>query len=416
MAFDFGIKAVFGADTGQLKADLVKAQGSLKEFKNTAEGMGLDLRKLALSTIFIGIGHAITQVIDNAQKMRDEFEKMGKPLDASVKRVAEFGDAIDGMKKAVVSASIEAVSFINLAGEGWGSFINRLKGVSLESEKASVGIAKAADKAVASIEAAAAAMPERMRKANEALDKSQAALFDATAKNYDKLMRYEQEYAQAMQLRNSFGEGSVAWTEAAVKANEAGLKVVKQRAEYEKEIAANVEKELKDFYGSIDAKKEVVAAASAQLQVEEAITNEIENQVDAEKDLGREKANTAGIAGVGTTASFGDASDSALQEKLRRNENEIARLRNPANWGAGSGLAQALEAGRIGAENMNIRQELNLRSEVRGAGGNVSNFKGDPLLFDNLTHMFDQNKTETRETNELLKTTNDLLRGKFRNV
>ncbi len=98
-----------------------------------------------------GIIQGFRSVINHAQEIRDNLEKLGKPVDEATRSVAAYGDALDSLKTGVAEFAITSLSFFTRAGEGWGMLINRMRGVSAEQERIAEGAAKGADEQEAAL-------------------------------------------------------------------------------------------------------------------------------------------------------------------------------------------------------------------------------------------------------------------------
>lgn len=113
------------------------------------------------------------------------------------------------------------------------------------------------------------------------------------------------------------------------------------------------------------------------------------------------------IAGIQGSRQFNDATASALEEKMRRDQaaiQSIGPLRN---------IGQDFEVARLQAEIINIRQELQFRSGLQqdvalfGVEGARARFQGDPLAFDRLVQQLVQ---DSRDQKQIAASTNDYLR------
>lgn len=129
-----GIDFILRASTNGFTRGLASAENSLKDLKkglkefNVGGGLGQ----------LLGVGGVIQgfrATINHAQELRDALKEAGKPIDESIQRVARYGDAIDGIKGKIGELAIETISFFNKAGEGWGTLINDIRGVSREQVK-----------------------------------------------------------------------------------------------------------------------------------------------------------------------------------------------------------------------------------------------------------------------------------------
>ncbi len=155
------IIAYFGGDVKGLREATEEGSIIMKGFSRQA---GMAVREIGAgfvgALIFSELIKAGKEAVLEAQKQRDEFEKLNKPIDANTKALAEFGDGM----KSVKNGAIEAVGFIvsgwNLIGDSIGSGINRLRGISAAQEEAGEAAQRAADKQVAAAEKLRAAQTD----------------------------------------------------------------------------------------------------------------------------------------------------------------------------------------------------------------------------------------------------------------
>jgi uncharacterized protein YheU (UPF0270 family) len=214
MGFDFGIKAIFGADTSSLKASLQDAQSQVKGFKKEAEGMGLDLGKLAISAIFTKAAMAIGGLIAKAQELRDEAEKTGRSVDTSVAAMASIADAAK-------SAFSSAVSFIDgfvgslalagrLAGEQWNKYV---RGMS-ESTQTQIELAERAQiDSMARIEKARQTMQERTQAAWAKVTEAQKKSEYEELSQLEKVSAIESDIVKKTQELQNIKAGTIGYYE-----------------------------------------------------------------------------------------------------------------------------------------------------------------------------------------------------------
>lgn len=116
---DGGVKVYFGGDTTQLKSAFTEANQMAQEFHHSLAQAGLGAgRAFGFGFLIKEIKHYITEVIDEAQKTRDEFDKWGKPLDATTRQLAEVGDQMDELKHTITAATGEIVVFADKGFKG----------------------------------------------------------------------------------------------------------------------------------------------------------------------------------------------------------------------------------------------------------------------------------------------------------
>lgn len=116
-----------------------------QSIKKAFHEMGVTLHGAGIGLLFAEMIKLGREAIDNAQKQRDEYEKIGKPLDLNTASLAKFGDGLENVKHAAVSFVGAIVSGWTMMGEQLGSWINRLVGVSEAQENIAAGIQRQAD-------------------------------------------------------------------------------------------------------------------------------------------------------------------------------------------------------------------------------------------------------------------------------
>lgn len=150
--------------------------GVLEGLKKGFKDMGVSLQGAGIGIVFAELVSLGREAINNAQKQRVEYEAMRKPLDANTRSLANFGDALDGLK-GVASKSVGfVVSGFTLLGDTVGSIVNRMRGISEAQENI-------------------AAQSERDAKAQQAkLEKLKQEQFDT-----EKVAAARKELAEAQQ-------------------------------------------------------------------------------------------------------------------------------------------------------------------------------------------------------------------------
>lgn len=171
-----------GADTSEFKGALNQAANSTEDLKHSANELGEALEHLNEKTGrlqhrllegFIGY-EAIMRIkewgiesVKAAQETREQFEKLHHPIDDATRSLAAFGDGLDVVKHGTISAVGSVLSFFTRAGEGWGMLINRIRGVSKETEKSGEETSKAAAEQEKKLAEAIKAHADDAKKAEE---------------------------------------------------------------------------------------------------------------------------------------------------------------------------------------------------------------------------------------------------------
>lgn len=113
------VKVYFGGDTTQLKTSFTEANQMAQEFHHSLAQAGVGAgRAFGFGFLIKEIKNYIAEVIDHAQKTRDEFDKWGKPLNQTVRDLAEVGDAMDELKHTIAEATGEVVVFADKGFKG----------------------------------------------------------------------------------------------------------------------------------------------------------------------------------------------------------------------------------------------------------------------------------------------------------
>jgi phage-related minor tail protein len=139
-----GIDYILRATTEGFTAGMAKANNAIEDTKKSLKGFG---GASLVSTIGVaGVIAGFKAVLSTAQEVRDELEKMGKPVSAATASVARYGDAWDQIKKTLSEATVFSLSIFTRTGEAIGSFINRMRGITAEQEAQREQSARDADK------------------------------------------------------------------------------------------------------------------------------------------------------------------------------------------------------------------------------------------------------------------------------
>jgi hypothetical protein len=140
-----GVEFVLKASTGAFTRGVAAAENQLQGLKGTLRSFGGG--QLAGALGIAGIIKGFSSALEGAQRMREEAEKLGKPIDDATRSVASYADGIDAAKSAIGELAIKGLSYFTIAGENYGKLINRIRGVSAEQEKQAEATAKAAEDA-----------------------------------------------------------------------------------------------------------------------------------------------------------------------------------------------------------------------------------------------------------------------------
>lgn len=149
--FDLNAKVV-SESLAANKGNTEEARSQVKEYtgingviegtKKALKDVGVSIQGAGMGVLFASILNFAKQAINEAQKQRDAFDEMRKPLEMGKRSLADFGDALDGIKKAGTTVVGTIVSGWTMIGDLLGSSINRLRGISEAQEKVGAEVEK----------------------------------------------------------------------------------------------------------------------------------------------------------------------------------------------------------------------------------------------------------------------------------
>jgi hypothetical protein len=205
-----GVDFILRANSATFTKAMAGVNNSVKDLKKSFRdfdvGNGFK-QALGVGGIIQGFRLAIT----NAQNLRDELEKMGRPVDDATRSVAAYGDALDDAWQGSKNLATTTLSFFTRAGEGWGMVINRLRGVTAQQEKLNEASAKGADKQEAQAAEAKKNMKVKGERAEVDFESQQRKnALDAMTTN-ERRNALLAERTQIFQQMDGMVEGSDAW-------------------------------------------------------------------------------------------------------------------------------------------------------------------------------------------------------------
>lgn len=215
---DFSIKAFFGGDTSGLKAALGDANMQVNKFQRMVKQAGVSIgRGLGLGAVIFQVIRFGKEAVDAAQKTRDEFDKIGQPVDKVTRQLAEVGDAFQNINK------VGAKTVGYLIG-GWtqlfdviASGVNRIRGISEAQENAAVKAAQAAASAEKSLaKARLDNSPEKIAAAELQLAKARRDYAYAAADGEGKINILLKENLEIRARVAAFGEQSIKGAQARI--------------------------------------------------------------------------------------------------------------------------------------------------------------------------------------------------------
>lgn len=224
-------------------------------------------------------------------------------------------------------------------------------------------------------------------------------------KNYDEALRAEAERLDAIRKQSEAVRDLAQFEREQRREKMSGEKLIVDLRKEERDITKAIadfekfRKEGGEF--TADGARELIDLKKQQAALQQRIADETERAAKAEMkavEAAQEQQKIlASIAGIRGGRQFNDATDAALMDVLRRNENAIMSMGQLRNIG------QDLEVARLQSEIQNIRQELSFRSDLRrdvsvlGVEGARARFQGDPLQFDRIVQQLVQDNRDTRE-------------------
>jgi hypothetical protein len=133
------------AETETHKEKATGLAGVVESLKKGFKDMGISIQGAGIGVAFAAFISLGKEAIANAQKQRDEYEAMAKPIEVNTAALARFGDAIDAIKKGAVATAGTVIATLARMGQDMGEFYNRLRGITEEQEKNAEQAERAAD-------------------------------------------------------------------------------------------------------------------------------------------------------------------------------------------------------------------------------------------------------------------------------
>lgn len=451
---EFGVGFRFYGKTDELAASLRQAGEEGKQLKRSlSDTFGDSSIWKSLSAV-----GAITMVIrgfmiatENAQKLREESEKLGRTLDVGTASVARLGDAFDEFKKIGANAATSALSTFTLWGEAIGSFLNRQRGITEEQEKY-------AEKSVKAVEdAEKRLMKSREENSPEKIIEAEKRLADArieaAMKNADEVGKVFLLMQRELAIKEEIarvGERTVKGIELQGQLEKTRAEIIAENRKDQEKLAKENEKLVEEEFKAIDetlaareklrklkfdaltaTEQEVILQremydlerefrkvkadglettdveilllekgnelAKVRAEIARETANQGERAVQAEVQKNRVMAFRGG-------ATFNEQSDETLREIIRRNQEQASRLQ-----AEGIGQPQLVaslnlgEASRLRFEAQNAQAILDAREELRrnvrlmGVEGARQTFRGDPIVFESMVQRFVEDTRSTQE-------------------
>lgn len=423
---DFSIKAFFGGDTSGLRAALDEANRAVGGFVKETNKAGLSLGKgFGFGILLFQAKRFFTDIINDSQKTREEFERIGKTVPDTVRSVAYLADGIDSLKKTTMEWGTSFLSVFTRAGEGIGMVINRMRGVTREMEIQREESARAADKLEKDRDKAYAnreATEKKLAEQRERAAKEAARLEDQRAeKAFDDLVKVGEAQAKLNERKKDAAYQTMTVEQQILADQKELLEVTRQIAAYKKngELSANdqlrvIELENKQMDINVRLAENRLRATTATVAEEKKILQAT-----------REEYEILTLAkGIRGGEQFNEASDESLAEVVRRNRQQAQQLAYAArvNMFVGSQeVGSSTEAARLELEARNAENELrfrrNFRSNLRRGGVEAArrSFEGDPLQFDRILQQLTTGLTVGDKQLSELEKLRRAVEGKFVN-
>lgn len=451
---EFGVGFRFFAKTDELAAGLRQAGEEGKALKRTL-GDTFGESSVWKNLTAVGIGTTLIRgfmlATENAQKLREESEKLGRPLDYATASVAKLGDAFDQAKQFGADAATFIVSGYTMIGDEIGKVINRVRGVTEAQEVYAERAAKAAEEAEKRLAKAREANdPEKIREAERKLAD---ARIEAAMKNADEVGKVFLLMQRELAIKEEIarvGEKTVKGIELQGQLEKTRAEIIAENRKDQEKLAKENEKLVEEDFKAID---ETLAAREKLKKLKFDALTATEQEVilqrelyDLEKEFRKVKADglettdveiqllekgnqlakvradiakqTAdeGERGVQAEvqknrvmafrggATFNEQSDETLREIIRRNQEQATRLQ-----AEGIGQPQFVaslnlgEASRLRFEAQNAQAILDAREELRrnvrmmGVEGARQTFRGDPIVFESMVQRFVEDTRSTQE-------------------
>lgn len=416
------VKVYFGGDTSQLRQSFSEANKLAQEFHHSVQQAGLGAgRAFGFGYLIKEIKGYIVEVVDKAQKMRDEADKLGRPIDEATRKTAELGDAWDRAKHSVEEYAIAAI-----AGSE-DTFVAVAKSIETLRRTLKQGVteggnpfevwdeqAKQLDKDMATTEQSARDLAATLGR------------IAAAKKKFDDAHTPE---AEAKAEKTALDDREKAWqaylTEIAKKRKDA--------SEDEKRRLDEEQKKMQEawdmWFENEDIRKkksdEATAAEEKRLAVIAKETMEKKKQAEIETELARlnKESYERTVAMLTLSGVHGDkltgASDATLAEIRRRDNAKLQDL--SGNPGSAFSFGNSLEITRLQNELSRVGGEENFRSgfrrtvQTQGVEAARRSFQGDPEQFDRVLQQLTSGLTVQDKQLTSLEKIRVQLAGKFTN-
>ena len=382
-----GVEFLLKASTDGFTAGMASANNALKDLKKEAQSWGAS--KLTSLIGVAGLIQGFRSVLDNAQKSREEIEKIGGTVDGATASVARFADSWDKIKTFIGDIALETVSIYTGVGDGLRQVFQN---VSAEEEAAAERMAASTGKSLEETRRLIAKANEENspEKVNAAWDKALAARrknYEDTLAGQEKINAMMDDYTAKYEAAQNLDKNKVEYINAQIDLDNQLAAIQKlQTAENAKQVdhgLATVAATQQTRDAAIELKTIVIDTTNAQLDqlaAEKAQTAELQKQANLAEQAKRDVRVGSPLGGGSL---FGQASNDALQTIIQQEREAIRKLQQqPSNLSTGISIAQ--RQSRIGSAQaeLDFRESTKTNLNVFGEAGARRMYGGDPLNFD----------------------------------
>jgi hypothetical protein len=323
------IDFVLRANTAAFTKGLAAAENGVSSLKKTLRSFGGGALGGAIG--IMGLIRGFQAATNHAQELRDKMEGMGQPVDDATRSVAEFGDALDRIKKGAAEVAVSVVSVFTRIGD---AARRAMQGVTKAEEDAARAMErttkKALDETLKAIEAAKRAnSPEKMAEAERKLAdvRRENAMRNSDAEG--KLVLLLMRRMELEKEMNSLGSHTVARKEKEIELAKQDQAIAAQRSEVAKEQADAAEREAKQVekIRELGAKSFDAADDIKRIKRDEA-TARADRYLPTIEDLAaRAEANerARGAYGIGSSGSLVSALDPNSPEMQAKRALELEK-------------------------------------------------------------------------------------------
>jgi hypothetical protein len=323
------IDFVLRANTAAFTKGLAAAENGVSSLKKTLRSFGGGALGGAIG--IMGLIRGFQAATNHAQELRDKMEGMGQPVDDATRSVAEFGDALDRIKKGAAEVAVSVVSVFTRIGDAARRAMQGVTKAEEDAARAMERTTKAAlDETLKAIEAAKRAnSPEKMAEAERKLAdvRRENAMRNSDAEG--KLVLLLMRRMELEKEMNSLGSHTVARKEKEIELAKQDQAIAAQRSEVAKEQADAAEREAKQVekIRELGAKSFDAADDIKRIKRDEA-TARADRYLPTIEDLAaRAEANerARGAYGIGSSGSLVSALDPNSPEMQAKRALELEK-------------------------------------------------------------------------------------------